>query len=355
MFFVTIMGIFCAALSGLLYGKALATKGVTLENFSDNQWRIRLIMAVFSLPCLLIWFFMHHPEFIPLQASAGLPALSWFMMRFHLFFLVFLALQLSFFSPQKRVYPAILVCFLLCSSLGIQKSEAYILGAFPPELITQKKSMRGAILQSTPVTCTPTALANILPEFGRECTEKECTRVLNTRRFGTTEADLMIGLQKFGLNGYRVPVLPHYLQRMNRPAIIKIWNGRARHSLAAYGRDQNGELLYIDPRSGFKKIQDQELEKLLIDGKGVVISSEPALTVNESSPRQLVKAIQYILKQENYLKHQSQIYDLETRLAVSAFQKTYHIAPTGTVDHFTYLLLTGPYLDKHHLKAMRWD
>lgn len=347
-FLLTLLTMALAAGLGYVYGRHLSQHGITGATIFRGA-RGWVFLVTFMALCGLLQVITAKPDLWSPEVSSRVELWGWGVIKLLVVFMAAMAFPLS--RQDVRRSPVLVCAVSLLCVLLIQVAENY---TFVP-VFTQLKGPRlasdGSILQSSSVTCTPSVLANLLPVFGLSSSEKECARLLGTKRFGTTMTELMNGVRKFGLYGYYVSSAPYHLRRMNRPAVLSVtltWIN-VLHSVALYKNLPDSKFLIIDPSVGKVEYTQEKLSKLLRDKKAVILCDRPIVRIDQESPRQLVENTQRILMQEKYLSTITGLYDEYTVQAVKAFQAHWQINPTGDVDDLTYLLLTGPYLTANHL------
>ena len=335
----SLAAILVAALLGVAYGRRLAGQGVTAQTVFQGGFRGWVLLGSFIGSCLVLQVISTRPERFSPELTSQLGLAMWGVIKALVAFMAGMAVPLS--GGQARRYPALVAAVALVGVAFVQKTENFLYAPVYPEVKGGRLALDGTILQTTNVTCTPTALANALRRFGVATDERESARVLGTTRFGTTNDALALGVRRFGLHPYFVAARPETLRRANRPAIVTTFIG-VYHSVALDGTLPDGRFQIIDPLVGRGKYDDKKLKKLLAKDTAVVISDRPARTVDVEAPAHVVRQVQHMLRREGLRPGTSGDYDEYTEDAVSVFQGRYGLAATGRVDEATWLLLTGP-------------
>lgn len=347
-FLVTLLAMVLAAGLGYTYGKYLGQRGITVATVFQGA-RGWVFLVSFMALCGLMQVITAKPDLWSPEVSSRVELWGWGIIKLLVVVIGAMAFPLS--KPRAQRHPLLIAGISLVCVLAVQTAENYIFVPVFTQLKEPRRGADGSILQSSNVTCTPSSLANLLPIFGLASNEKECARLLGTKRFGTTVTELISGARKFGLYGYYVSSSPDHLRRMNRPAVLTVipkWI-KVLHSIALYKNLPDGKFLIIDPLQGQGKYTAQQLSQLLADKKAVIFCDRPLVRIDQESPGYLVERVQRILQQEKYLAGITGAFDEPTIQAVKAFQTHWQIYASGDMDDLTYLLLTGPYLDAHHL------
>lgn len=346
-YIITALGILMGLIAGLKYGKVLKQKSLDVDTAFQGK-RGWVVLSLFIICCAAFAILLKNPQAMTPEVSVGLNYGIWTMVKVIIIFMSFMAIPLSHTKPKS--YPPVLAVFAVICIISTQMLERYMMAPIYPQLKMDRRGTNGEILQSTGVTCTAAAMANAVTHFGLKITEKESAKLVHTRRFGTTDAELQVGIHQLGLYSYNLTSDPLHLSRINRPAVISIWFGGIAHSIAVYDKDEKGNLIYIDPTSGIVKYSNAVLKKKLIDPKlGVIITKEPLPSINSESPENKIKEIQDILLKEHFLNKITGRFDEAMSNGIKNFQKKFNVKATGMIDDLTYLLLTGPYLKENHL------
>lgn len=324
---------------GWLYGRRLARQGLNLDSAFQSGSRAWLVLAGFLFFCSSLALVYRLPHLLSPGLLAILEPAAWLAAKSGAVFLAAMALPLGQ-GRQREVLSAVaLGGFCVLAVLALQ-------GWFDRPIDSRKifvrKAPDGSILQSTSVTCTAAAFANALQLYEIQTTEQESARILGTRETGTTQLQLLQGARTYGLFANYVSILPEYLVRMNRPALVSIDLRPVSHSILVYGHDAQGNLLTLDPLSGKGKLSPQKLKSLLQTAYGVVLSTQPLPVIQADSPRFLIQQLQRFLHKEAYLKELSGSFDQETQSALKDFQRHWKLPVTGQLDAQTWLLLSGP-------------
>lgn len=328
------------AILGYGYGKSLAGRGVNVNTVFRGA-RGWAFLGTFIASCVVLQAVAIKPDLWSAELSSSVQLWIWGFIKVLVVFMAAMAAPLS--GARAKRYVGVVSGLAFGCLLLIQAAENYLFMPYYLKLKQPRITADGTILQSSNISCTAAALANLLPLFGIQGSEKETARALRTTRFGTTTSDLLTGLKAFNLHGYYVSSSPEHLLRMNRPAIITTWIG-VRHSVAVYRKMPDGKMMLIDPMVGKLRFLPKEVGNQIIDKKAVVLSDRPV-----PLPEAAMAEVQEILHWEKYLDRITGAYDPQTQQALKAFQSRYNVSPTGKMDELTYLLLTGPYLRTAHL------
>lgn len=274
----------CVLVLSFVWGKQMAHRGACFQALNHSAqfkfWNLLGLSAILGWSAL----FSKGMDYLPLSWYPLLPQIFWMALHLCVYYILGLYLGLIVFNRCSKHAQAtstrhvvLLGGLGLLSILAMHTVRNYLTAPIPQHEMRVRLGPGRSILQSTRVTCIPAALANVLPHFGLQCTERECARLLKTTRFGTRESDLILGLNQMGLQGERVAVAPEDLRALKGPAIVKIWRGRARHALAVFGVDRLGWVILIDPSLGPVRMNPETYRQALVDGKGVVITAKPEL------------------------------------------------------------------------------
>lgn len=323
-----------------LYGQKLKKAGFDVDTAFQKGPRGWVVLFGFILLMAALMICTRYPRLLHPAIMVYFEPMTWVMVQMAMLFMGMLAFPLSHAKP--KAYPWTLLVLAFVGMGGVQQLQHYFNRPVDPKSIRVRIGSDGAILQSTNVTCTAAALANALRLFQIQSSEKECARVLRTRDSGTTDIQLLHGVRQFGIYGYYVPITPLYMLRLNRPAIISINLLVIWHSVLVYGHDAKGNFKVIDPAAGVGVYTPEKYQKKLVQNEGVVLTDQPVPNITPESPAHLLLPLQEILKQEKYLATVNGLYDDAMHSAVKAFQTQFKLKPTGVIDEFTYLLLTGP-------------
>lgn len=324
---------------GWLYGRRLARQGLDLNSAFETGPRGWILLLGFLGVCLGIGMIYRMPSLFSPEVMGWLEPASWLTAKSGAVFLAAMAVPLGGSQRLQVLGVSVLGGFCVLALLGLQ---GWLLRPVSPSEIYVRQARDGSILQSTSVTCTAVALANALRLFGIEASEAETARILGTRDSGTTQLQLLKGVQAYGLSAHYVSVRPEHLVRMNRPAIVSIDLHVILHSILVYGHDAKGNLLTIDPMAGKGKLTPQQYLGKLKTSEGVVLTDRPLPDVHPESPRFLIEQVQGILHREGYLKDVNGQFDFAMVEALKAFQAHWQLPARGVMDAQTWLLLTGP-------------
>lgn len=322
---------------GWLYGKSLAAKGLNFDTAFQQGARQWGVLAVFLGVCALIAGVHQFPHQLNPAWQAFLEPVSWLLAKSGALFLAGMAYPLGKNGKGHDVW--MVYSLALISTLGIQAIQTYLLRPLPASQMFVRISRDGSILQSSNVSCSAAALANGLRLFGIDSSEKEVARILGTRISGTSQYQLLQGIQRYGLYGYFVSVLPEHLAQIQRPAIVSIDLQVIAHSILVTGTDAKGNLKIIDPMSGTGKLSSAQFRKKLKDTRGIIITDKEIPHIDSHSPAFLIKDLQQHLNQAGLAVTASGIWDLATEQALRDFQSRWKLPVTGRIDELSYLLL----------------
>lgn len=307
-----------AFLFGYLYGKSLKNKNIDVDNifvdFKRKTIFLGLLIFIFLFLVFITKFSYLFPTDIVLFMNNGFGK----VLIMSILFLAGVSIPLSTNKPKH--YSPIIISFALFCIVFVKYIESYIFYPVYKEITFTKIAKDGSILQTTNDTCTAASLANVLKTFKINSTEKECARILGTNRFGTSHAQLLKGLNKFGLTGYEISSSPENINRVNKVMIVSIWFTGIRHSIVIYGKDDKGNLLAINPINGKETYSQASLKKIIADDLAIVILEKPIINIDENSPEIFIRQIQQVLKKEKYLSLVNGQYDFDTINSIKSFQ-----------------------------------
>lgn len=163
-------------------------------------------------------------------------------------FLVSIALA----SPKRSIRPSILALVLAVAAgvVVLEGASPLIWRSAFSTMWSNLPDQRGAMQQSSGMTCAAASGAMLLARYGVERSEGELAYAVGTSLFGTDQYELARGLGAFGSGEGRTAFLTFDDARaLARPFIAYIWTDIGRHAVLVDSIGDEG-VLAIDPRFG---------------------------------------------------------------------------------------------------------
>lgn len=272
--------ILAAASFGWGYGLRLKRGGHTVETALSGPrgWVIFCFMTV----CLLgMVFLSKYSDFMSPKASSLLNHVAWDITKGLLGFLGAMSVPLS--ADRRPLQLSSILLLVVLAMVLVQRMETYVFAPLYPAIREDRRTPEGYVLQTQDTTCTAASLANLLAYYGRRTTEYACAKAMGTTRFGSTTGDLVRGLRQFGFQPLEVLADAEHLRALNRPAILAVWHGRARHSVLWVGQRADGMQLIVDPLTGRKEVPGSELWKSLSSSRAFAVSVTPPSSASRAA------------------------------------------------------------------------
>jgi hypothetical protein len=263
-----------AFIGGSLWGKQLATAGVTSDNalLKHQRFFVNLVIAIAVIFLTLIIIDKFNltpllPKIIPpiiLIYLAGWYHSIIFVMGFFILGLL-LFIELNGKYNKAKIYQLTLALTLISFILSIL---GYYLKPID-KLVEKPEIINGVVMQTTFYTCAPSAIATLSRYTKKhpELTEKEAIKYTKTNRFGTTTLREIQTLKQLGFNPqYHHNLTVENLFQFNKAAILHVKEKnkddegvRFSHAIALLASDPEKELFLIgNPYYGLqiKTVQD---------------------------------------------------------------------------------------------------
>lgn len=126
-----------------------------------------------------------------------------------------------------------------------------------PEAMFQERSLKGAALQSTPSTCGPTSVVNILNRLDMAASEHDIARAAFSYMGGTEAWYLARYVRQRGLTP-RFVFEPTFTLEAGLPAMVGVrFPGGAGHFIAVLDLE-NDHITYVDPLNGEARLPLEE-------------------------------------------------------------------------------------------------
>jgi hypothetical protein len=247
-----------AFIIGGIWGKNLATRGITSDNALRNyqQPLVWFLMAI--APCLGFLVILDKFNLAPLLPKIFPPIFLIYLAGYFneiivglgCFFLsLLLFLELSGKRSKRQVAQLLIAISAIACSLSI------LLYFLQPVQVVQPKIIDDVVMQTTPYTCAPSSIAT-LGRYSKQhpnLTEKEVVKLTKTNRFGTTTLSEIRAMKKLDLQPqYRHNLTIKDLMTSNQPALMHVKekrkNGkgvRFSHAVAYLGIDPAKKLVLI--------------------------------------------------------------------------------------------------------------
>ncbi len=327
--------------AGLLYGRHLVKKNLTLESAFQQGPRAWGILLGFLGICLAIGMVYKIPDAFHPRWLEILEPLSWLAAQTSACFLAGMAFPLA--RVQNKTGEAFAMLGLAVLAItGVQAVKTPFVRPIYTELKQPRIASDGSILQNHNATCTAAALANALQHHGKSVSEKEVAQVLGTRRTGTSQYQLLNGVEHYQLYPHYVPVKAEYMAKIKVPTVVSVHlPGGILHSIMIYDHDQKGNLMVVDPMSGKGKYSPERYTKDQASQYGVAITAQPLPELSNTTPSDTVTEIQKQLMARGLLTAPSGRWGKDSRAALSAFQQQQQLPVTGELDALTWLVLNS--------------
>jgi hypothetical protein len=247
-----------AFIIGGIWGKNLATRGITSDNALRNyqQPLVWFLMAI--APCLGFLVILDKFNLAPLLPKIFPPIFLIYLAGYFneiivglgCFFLgLLLFLELSGKRSKRQVAQLLIAIGAIACSLSI------LLYFLQPVQVAQPKIIDDVVMQTTPYTCAPSSIAT-LGRYSKQhpnLTEGEVVKLTKTNRFGTTTLSEIRAMKKLDLQPqYRHNLTIKDLMTSNQPALMHVKekrkNGkgvRFSHAVAYLGIDPAKKLVLI--------------------------------------------------------------------------------------------------------------
>jgi hypothetical protein len=285
-----ILGLFSliAFVGGSLWGKQLATTGVTSDNalLKHQRFFVNLVIAIAIIFLILIAIDKFNltpllPKIIPpiiLIYLAGWYHSIIFVTGFFILGLL-LFIELNGKYNKAKIYQLTLALTLISLILSIL---GYYLKPID-KLLEQPKIINGVVMQTTFYTCAPSAIATLARYTKKhpQLTERDAIKYTKTNRFGTTTLQEIKTLKKLELN----PEYYHNLTRenlfeFNKPALLHVKEKnkddegvRFSHAVALLAVNQEKQLLAIgNPYYGLQIKTIEEMDDYWF-GEAITVDS----------------------------------------------------------------------------------
>ncbi len=246
-----------AFIIGGIWGKNLATRGITSDNALKNyQHLVWFLMAI--APCLGFLVILDKFNLAPLLPKIFPPIFLIYLAGYFneiivglgCFFLgLLLFLELSGKRSKRQVAQLLIAIGAIACSLSI------LLYFLQPVQVAQPKIIDDVVMQTTLYTCAPSSIATLgrYSKQHRNLTEGEVVKLTKTNRFGTTTLSEIRAMKKLDLQPqYRHNLTIEDLMTSNQPALMHVKekrkNGkgvRFSHAVAYLGIDPAKKLVLI--------------------------------------------------------------------------------------------------------------
>lgn len=243
---------FVAFILGSLWGKKLATKGITSDNalLKHQRFFVNLIIAIALF--LIILIIIDKLQLAPLLPKIFPPILLIYLAGWYhsvifvsgffiLGLLIFLELNGKY--TRQKIYQLVAAISVISFVLSIL---AYCLK--PVDILEESTISDGVVMQTTFYTCAPSAIATLsrYSLIHPQLTEKAAIQYTKTNRFGTTTLREIKAMEQLNLN-------PKYHHNLT---VENLFNLEQRALLHVKERNKNDEgirfahavaLIAIDP------------------------------------------------------------------------------------------------------------
>lgn len=153
--------------------------------------------------------------------------------------------------PRRRL--------ILAGAVLLAAAQPFVSRPASPKLLRlngQRISASGDILQSTPYTCVPAAMANIARRYGVVMTEAELAAAAGTTKDGTSAGRAALVFRRLGFPVVKRTITSGNLEALIPPAILSV-DGDS-HVVAFFGLT-NGMASIVDSSSGLRLATRQRL------------------------------------------------------------------------------------------------
>ncbi len=260
--FVAVLGL----LIGLAHGRALFVRGVRLSS-TDLPRRARLLVMVG------LGFIALNMIYLPIRHN---PASAWFVPVLFEYYgdvgawMVDLAV-VTFLSGATMAVAALerhllrwalpMVVTALVSTAVYTYHTFYT--AVPPELHEARFSSDGVILQTSGSSCAAAACANVSSFYGVPRSEKEMAVLLGTTEDGTSDAQMVLGMQGLGFRCVKRYIRDRDASRLHAPSLLMVdLVGAVDGHVVAYMGQKDGKAEIWDPTGGKSWLGAEELRAL---------------------------------------------------------------------------------------------
>lgn len=318
---------------GIRFGRLLVRKGSTANDLFKGKTSVS--MACLGIYVALLLLALHVPQFqgLPLQIRVYGMEVTWTIMRVILLGFCGVTFIISWKTARLQVLAVILLGLLGLGSFNA--AEAYFLAPIYGELVDNLKP-NGIYQQTSSSSCAPAALATILHQWNVNAPESLVAKLAGTSRLGTSMPQLVVAAKALGMDGIELNPTWEQMQQINRPGVLATWlideRGKNAHATALVGISDEkatiadpafGELFQVD-RAQFEKIWRQQYVPIFRP-------IDELLTPAKAS--EYLRRLGYSTTEQNLTP------------AIRQFQTDQGVPVTGTLDTFTVLLLSGPFLD----------
>jgi hypothetical protein len=264
-----IADVFLAALGlmlGLAHGRVLFRRGVRLSS-TDLPKRARLLVGVgvgFGALNMIYLPVKHYPAaawFIPVVLDYYGVVVAWVVDLLVMAFLFGAAVAVAVLErhPLRRALPLVAVVFL---GAAMQTYHTFVVST-PPELRDARFSTDGTILQTSGASCAAAACANIATALGVPKSEKEMAALLGTTVDGTSNAEVVRGMEGLGFRCVKRYIRDRDASRLQAPAMLVVdLVGQVDGHAVAYMGQKGGKAEIWDPTGGKRWLNAEELRGL---------------------------------------------------------------------------------------------
>lgn len=255
---VTVLSIFI----GTWHGKKLRSQGITGENYYQRNQMTRMgLLRLFLVAGIAVglFFFLDRCTMALHLLSPYFTQFSVVALRSLLCFLY--AFQWRIWEDKTRLWRS--GAIVLIAILVFVVVEGLIL--FPAHfLIGRQVHPSGVVIQSTNVTCCPTALTNIMRLYGVNIWEKDTVLAMKVGLTGTTDTEAAEGAKLLGFP-YAEPIRPT-LERMiaeDLPLIVSIDSSGDPHAVAVFGIS-SFSVVIADPHVGLVQYTHSDFKRIML-------------------------------------------------------------------------------------------
>ena len=269
---------------GGIWGKNLATRGITSDNALKNHQQPLVWLLIAIAPCLGFLVILDKFNLAPLLPKIFSPIFLIYLAGYFNEIIVWLGCfflgLLVFLESGKRSTRQLVQ--LLIALAAIACSLSILLYFLQPVQVAQPKIIDDVVMQTTAYTCAPSSIAT-LGRYSKQhpnLTEGEVVKLTKTNRFGTTTLAEIRAMQKLDLQPqYRHNLTVKDLMSSNRLALMHVKEKRKSkgvrfsHAVAYLGIDPARELILIgNPLYGLQVKTFDDLKEYWF-GEAIMISS----------------------------------------------------------------------------------
>ncbi|WP_416673676.1 cysteine peptidase family C39 domain-containing protein [Egbenema bharatensis] len=325
-------------------GRFLLRKGATADNLFKGKTAVSMAFLGLYIAVLLLALYVPQFQGLPIEWRVYGMQVTWTLMRVILLGFCGLAYVITWNTARMQVFAVFLLGLLGLG--GFTAAEAYFLAPIHASLHDNLLST-GIYRQTSNSSCAPSALANVLRQWGiEEATESSVARLAGTSRLGTSMPQVIVAAQGFGMDAIELHPTWEQMRQINRPGVLASWLlsdvGKNAHAIALLGMTEDtviiadsafGEIFAV-PQSQFEQIWRQEYVPIF-----------PHMDVFLTS----VEAAQYLHRLGYLPKSAIESFDRisgQFKSALQQFQQDMDVKPTGELNPETALLLMGPFLSE---------